>query len=155
MTYMPLNSTFMWLFWPTDRDNWINRGRKSTTFHFDLHSNTAHCRCTWGKWCVVKHDEDPYPGLFKMLMQSATLYSRWWVVWEPIWLFWPMREDIVWYQPKNVLGSWSLIQWQNSIWCLMAQSGRNFALSLSNGVYYGQNLILSEHICTCLMSLNQ
>ncbi|KAK7131742.1 hypothetical protein R3I93_018339 [Phoxinus phoxinus] len=57
-----------------------------------------------GQWCAVKYDGDIYPGIIQdtdvysgalvKTMSSAGLNR----------FFWPLRDDIIWYQTRNIIG---------------------------------------------------
>ncbi|GAA6097270.1 uncharacterized protein LOC114558355 [Tachysurus ichikawai] len=57
-----------------------------------------------GQWCAVKYDGDIYPGI----IQDTDVYSGALVkTMSRIGLnsfFWPLRDDIIWYQTKNIIG---------------------------------------------------
>ncbi|CAM4303788.1 unnamed protein product [Leuciscus chuanchicus] len=58
-----------------------------------------------GNWCVVIYDGDAFPGIIQELdatdscvlvkTMSGIGCNR---------FFWPMRDDVIWYEPDNVLG---------------------------------------------------
>lgn len=57
-----------------------------------------------GKCCEIWFIYDPYPGIIQDVdAESCALVKTMSRVGANR-LFWPMREDIVWYQPENVFG---------------------------------------------------
>lgn len=56
-----------------------------------------------GKWCVVTYDGDPYPGIIQDVGSNScalvTVMSRT----GRNGFFWPMRENVIWYQHKDVV----------------------------------------------------
>lgn len=57
-----------------------------------------------GQWCAVWYDGDVYPGVIQdvdvfsgalVKTMSKTGHNR---------FFWPLRDDIIWYKPINVIG---------------------------------------------------
>lgn len=57
-----------------------------------------------GQWCAVKYDGDVYPGI----IQDTDVYSGALVkTMSHVGLnrfFWPLKDDIIWYQTKNIIG---------------------------------------------------
>lgn len=57
-----------------------------------------------GCWCAVKYDREVYPGIVQdvdaencILVQTMSRVGQ-------NHYFWPMRDDILWYQPHDFLG---------------------------------------------------
>lgn len=57
-----------------------------------------------GKWCLVMYDDSPFPGIIQdvddengamVKTMSSVGKNR---------FFWPMRDDVIWYELNNILG---------------------------------------------------
>lgn len=56
-----------------------------------------------GKWCVVTYDGDPYPGIIQDVGSDSCALVKTMSRIGRNRFFWPMREDVIWYQPKDVV----------------------------------------------------
>ena len=57
-----------------------------------------------GKWCAVVYDGDPYPGIIQNVDADSGAHVKTMSNIGINRFFWPMRDDMIWYQPVNVLG---------------------------------------------------
>ncbi|KAK9977123.1 hypothetical protein ABG768_018944 [Culter alburnus] len=56
-----------------------------------------------GSWCVVRYDGNPYTGLIQDVnSENGALVKTMSRIGKNRW-YWPMNDDIIWYQPEDVL----------------------------------------------------
>lgn len=57
-----------------------------------------------GQWCAVNYDGDAYPGIIQEVdAYGGALVKTMSRIGENR-FFWPLRDDIIWYETMNVLG---------------------------------------------------
>ena len=57
-----------------------------------------------GQWCAVIYDGDVYPGIIQAIdMFSGALVKTMSKIGHNR-FFWPLRDDIIWYQPMTIIG---------------------------------------------------
>ena len=85
----------------------------STSSSTSAHSNTSHSTMQpiadlheglIGKWCAVRYDGDAYPGIIQDVDAGSGALVKTMNRVGPNRFFWPMRDDIIWYELENVLG---------------------------------------------------
>lgn len=53
-----------------------------------------------GQWCAIQYDQDVYPGIIQDVdAAGCTLVKTMCII-----IFWPMKDDVLWYQPHDLLG---------------------------------------------------
>ncbi|XP_041718718.2 uncharacterized protein LOC121550503 [Coregonus clupeaformis] len=56
-----------------------------------------------GSWCVVRYDGDPYPGIIQDVDPEGCALVRTMSHIGKNKFFWPMRDDVIWYRPEDVI----------------------------------------------------
>ena len=56
-----------------------------------------------GSWCVVRYDGDPYPGIIQDVDPEGCALVRTMSNIGKNKFFWPMRDDVIWYRPEDVI----------------------------------------------------
>ncbi|XP_063044641.1 uncharacterized protein LOC134438864 [Engraulis encrasicolus] len=56
-----------------------------------------------GRWCIVKYDGDPYPGIVIDVGSDSCLLVKTMSRVGINRFFWPMRDDVIWYRPEDLI----------------------------------------------------
>ena len=55
-----------------------------------------------GQWCAISYDGDVYPGIIQDDIFSGAFVKTMSMIGRNR-FFWPLRDDIIWYQSMNVI----------------------------------------------------
>eukprot|EP00064_Thunnus_orientalis_P020520 superscaffoldBa00005679_g20658 len=57
-----------------------------------------------GQWCAIQYDQDVYPGIIQDVDAAGCTLVKTMSIIGKNRFFWPMKDDVLWYQPHDLLG---------------------------------------------------
>lgn len=57
-----------------------------------------------GQWCAIQYDQDVYPGIIQDVDAAGCTLVKTMSITGKNRFFWPVKDDVLWYQPDDLLG---------------------------------------------------